>query len=113
VQVIAETYPASVKYYRSLGDEAFKERFTLVDTSSVLQAPIYQDPTIVESAKSGKNIHVEYAVLLVRDVFEQDAEEEKLYAISGDSGKQWYFLKEADYFNNSILPEKERLIRSK
>lgn len=111
VQFIAETYPPAVKYYKSKGDAAFKEKFTLVDSISVYETAVYQDPTILNVGKSELNIHVEYTVLCVtmKDLAPH-SEERKLFALSSDGGKQWYFLHDEDYFNSAILPKNDRLI---
>lgn len=111
LQFISEIHPSAVKYYKSKGDDLFKKHFTLIDSSEVYEPDYYQDPLIKTIESKGERLHVRYEVLKIENI---DGNTESvpyyMYATSEDNGKSWYFLEEGDYFNNDIIPAKERLI---
>jgi hypothetical protein len=100
------TYPEVIRYYRSLGDSTFKERFRPENNQKYLQNGAI---TAIES--KGSQIHVQFE-------FEGITENESaivmdpviLFAISSDEGEHWKFLESQDYFNDRILSTSERLI---
>ncbi len=114
LQYISEVHPSAVKYYKAKGDRFFKEHFMLVDSSEVFNPDYYQDPIIKTIESKGEQLQVRYEVLKIETI---DGYPESmpynLFALSDDNGKSWYFLDEGDYFNNDIIPVKERLIDKK
>ena len=105
---VAFTHPDAVAFYKDKGDSAFTEKF---DLSNSEYDPFLQDGNIKEIKSSGENITVKYNFLnITGDYFEEVASDFVLFAISSDGGETWFFIEEADYYNNDIISSESRMI---
>lgn len=105
---VAFTHPNAVAFYKNQGDSAFTEKF---DLSNSEFDPFLQDGNIKEIKSSGNNITVKYNFLnITGDYFEEVANDFVLFAISDDAGETWFFIEEADYYNNDIISPESRMI---
>jgi hypothetical protein len=106
---VAFTHPNAVAYYKEKGDSVFTAKF---DLSNSEYEPFLQDGNIKEIESDGNRITVKYNFLnITGDFFEESAEDFVLYAISEDAGLTWFFIEEADYFNNDIISSEDRMIK--
>lgn len=107
---VAFTYPNAVAFYKDQGDSAFVEKFggsNDIDTYSFIQ-----DGNIRDIESDGKKIHVRYSFLELDDIFYgAKGSEVIIYSISEDDGKNWFFIDEEDYENESIINKNDRLIK--
>lgn len=101
------SYPSAVRYYKSKGDDVFKEHYRPENNDE-----FWQDGTLLDVEQKGDHIHVKYEF---KAVFEQEMElvwdKRYLYAISIDDGKHWKFLDAHEYKNPEILPRDKKLIK--
>lgn len=106
VSYVAFTYPELVKKYKEQGDSVFKAAFDCNNDTLYLQ-----DPTIRNTVKNGKEIHVQYDL----DVFNRNTqqrlpEKHQIYAVSEDAGMSWFFIDKKVYVDKSLLRNFERLL---
>lgn len=102
------THPSVLKYYTKLGDDAFSQKFELIDTS--YNSTLWQDAIIRSTKKNDKKIHVLYLVKEFSNNKEMELGTVNIVAISEDDGVNWSFLEERDYRNDDIWAEEERLL---
>lgn len=97
------THPAVVRYYTSLGDSNFIQHFSnhINEKGITLDNPLFRD-----MKSQGKWIERKYTIH--KDSYNESDKDYELYAISSDSGNNWFFLTEEDYFLKKI-PLKHRL----
>jgi len=106
---VALTHPNVVAYYKDLGDSLFLNKFNLNEEHNWMYI---QDGNQKLIEKSSNNIHVKYSFIASNEfAFDNGAKEIFIYAVSNDSGVNWFFVDEVDYTNNDIIPEKDRLIK--
>lgn len=104
---VSFTHPNAVAYYKSKGDDVFKEKFELI--SDGYEMSFLQDGIIREIESKDGHIHVYYEFIRI-DNTTLNGEEITVVAISEDDGKSWYFIDKEDYLNDDIFEEKFRLI---
>ncbi len=111
LQYLSEIHPLAVRYYKDKGDSVFEAHFELKNMNSEVY---YQDPIIKQIEKEGDVIHVEFEVLEISsNLFDEQASPLKVFALSSDNGKTWYFLHDNDYTDDHVLKKEERLINIK
>lgn len=98
------THPIIVKYYKSLGDSVYKNRFQPIspkssrdglDTSEVYWTNAYQK----EVKSDDSLIQVEVQITLARGYDKIDSSS-TVYAIAKKNGSNWLFVEQHDYFSD-------------
>lgn len=89
----AATHPDVLKYYKALGNKAFKGIFEK-------ETGIWTDAVVGVVKKEDKIIHVELKVANTEDLIEDKSKNRfSIFAISTDDGNSWFFVEEKDYKN--------------
>lgn len=100
----AATHPLFLRHYKNQGTEKFKAHFATKDST-------YTDPTIGKTKTSGDVIHVQLQIALVGKMSDEKAKDRlKLYAVSEDAGKNWFFIDGKDY-ESKMCSKFKRLIK--
>jgi hypothetical protein len=107
--IVSMYHPEIVRTYKERGDSIFVAKFTFVPQDYYLS-----DPVIEQIQKKGKTIHVQYSVKSVEVEWGKAKKSlDPFFAISDDAGKSWFFIDYADYVNESIVKDLDRLISVK
>lgn len=104
----ALTHPSVLKYYNNLGENAFAQKFELVDTS--YNSATWQNAIIRSTKKEKEKIHVLYRIKEIPSEKDLDPKHIHIVAISKDNGINWLFIDEQDYRNDKIFRKENRLL---
>ena len=105
LELVAFTHVAIVKHYKSEGDSAFIHHF-----HQDKKYPYYYGNYFIRDTKEeGNEIQRMYTVEKYNDSTEINPKY-RIYAISSNKGKTWFFANEDDYFDPKI-PLKKRLFK--
>lgn len=92
---VAFTHPEILRFYKSKGDEEFKELFKKEDG-------IWRDAVLGQIEKNDNIIHVQLKVVDTREFETKNSNKRfSIFAISLDSGGSWFFVEEKDYKSKS------------
>lgn len=102
-------HPDVVRYYKDQGDSVFLKKF------SVKKEDYYMDdPSIRETEKEGKVIHVLYEAKPINYQWgTTDKTKKEFVAISENNGKNWFYVDKSDYVDKSIASKMKRLLELK
>lgn len=109
------THPIVVKYYKSLGDSIYKQRFQAVKQKSsrneIDSAEVYWTNAYQKKTQSNDSlIQVEIQVSLAQGYEKLDSTN-TIYAFAKKDGSNWLFVEYQDYFSD-YFPAKYRLFKN-
>lgn len=98
LELIGLSQPEVVRFYKNQGDSLFIGHFKDYHDG---EKTYLEDPTYRSTKSEGKLVQRLYWVEYYTNTVEID-HRYKLYALSGDGGDNWFFLREDDYHNKKI-----------
>lgn len=108
LRFVGYTHPSVIAHYKHDSDSSFQQKFDLSEDHYQIQ-----DGTIKEIKKDGKSIQVKYLFKSIeKGSFGEFGDDQIIVAMSEDDGSTWFFISDADYRNEEIIPAKHQLLSS-